>query len=316
MRIHPRLPPIISSARGRCASAAALSCRRERGETRHFTAGPRAARRRGRRVAAVTRRRYPDLDVPFHSRWRHFSAGGVDRAAAGCAGRRPGRSGAGAARSGDRLGVARCRRRAGLAYREAETGLGLARSEGLAVASLRAMQTGLFSAQPRQSVAGRRGGARGADRRSGSARRFSTGRTTLAGLQGRAALLRRSARSRRAPESSARRRGSAIFTITGCRGATACRRRTCCALSCGARPDLAGPPLSLDVTPAVSPEFEQERIEIADNKYRYSPDAFFKKPAKQAVTKKNRNSTYANRLGRRRKKGVLPKASINRLSAV
>ena len=26
-------------------------------------------------VADVTRRNYPDLDIPFHSRWRHFTAG-------------------------------------------------------------------------------------------------------------------------------------------------------------------------------------------------------------------------------------------------
>ena len=24
---------------------------------------------------------YPDLDIPYHSRWRHFSAGGHDRCA-------------------------------------------------------------------------------------------------------------------------------------------------------------------------------------------------------------------------------------------
>jgi len=33
------------------------------------------------RVAALTRRRFPDLRVPMHSRWRHFEAGGVDRKA-------------------------------------------------------------------------------------------------------------------------------------------------------------------------------------------------------------------------------------------
>src|SRR3712207_8322940 len=27
------------------------------------------------RTAAVTRERFPDLDVPFHARWRHFVAG-------------------------------------------------------------------------------------------------------------------------------------------------------------------------------------------------------------------------------------------------
>jgi hypothetical protein len=31
------------------------------------------------RVAALTLRRFPDLRIPFHSRWRHFEAGGVDR---------------------------------------------------------------------------------------------------------------------------------------------------------------------------------------------------------------------------------------------
>jgi hypothetical protein len=30
-------------------------------------------------VADVTRRNYPDLDIPSHSRWRHFAVGGVDR---------------------------------------------------------------------------------------------------------------------------------------------------------------------------------------------------------------------------------------------
>ena len=33
------------------------------------------------RVAALTLRRYPDLVIPYHSRWRHFEAGGVNRKA-------------------------------------------------------------------------------------------------------------------------------------------------------------------------------------------------------------------------------------------
>lgn len=32
-------------------------------------------------VVDVTRARYPDLAIPFHSRWRHFEAGGIDRKA-------------------------------------------------------------------------------------------------------------------------------------------------------------------------------------------------------------------------------------------
>src|ERR1700737_2298234 len=30
-------------------------------------------------VADVTREAYPDLAIPYHSRWRHFSAGGIAR---------------------------------------------------------------------------------------------------------------------------------------------------------------------------------------------------------------------------------------------
>jgi hypothetical protein len=30
-------------------------------------------------VASITRRNYPDLAIPFHSRWRHFDVGGIDR---------------------------------------------------------------------------------------------------------------------------------------------------------------------------------------------------------------------------------------------
>ena len=32
-----------------------------------------------RLVAHITRQNYPDLRIPFHARWRHFSVGGVDR---------------------------------------------------------------------------------------------------------------------------------------------------------------------------------------------------------------------------------------------
>jgi hypothetical protein len=32
-------------------------------------------------VATVTRERYPKLHIPYHSRWRHFEAGGVNRKA-------------------------------------------------------------------------------------------------------------------------------------------------------------------------------------------------------------------------------------------
>src|SRR5512133_982225 len=32
-------------------------------------------------IADTTRKRYPKLRIPLHSRWRHFAAGGIDRKA-------------------------------------------------------------------------------------------------------------------------------------------------------------------------------------------------------------------------------------------
>jgi hypothetical protein len=97
------------------------------------------------RVAAVTRRRFPDLRVPLHSRWRHFSVGGLDRARLVAPAADP------AERARSRIDLAilsvllDAGAGAGWAYREAATGQSFSRSEGLAVASLRAMEAGLFS---------------------------------------------------------------------------------------------------------------------------------------------------------------------------
>jgi Protein of unknown function (DUF1688) len=64
--------------RARCAAIAqAVSDGRSGWFTLDRTQLPELARR----VAELTRRRFPDLRVPLHSRWRHFEAGGVDRAA-------------------------------------------------------------------------------------------------------------------------------------------------------------------------------------------------------------------------------------------
>src|SRR5215472_11300553 len=101
-------------------------------------------------VADVTRAAYPDLKIPYHSRWRHFSAGGIDR------------WGELAARS-DADRFERARVAADLAtvsvlldagagdrwrYRERASGLSFARSEGLAVASFDMFRAGAFSADP------------------------------------------------------------------------------------------------------------------------------------------------------------------------
>ena len=119
-----------------------------RGDGGHFRLELQKLGEAADRVAAITRRRYPDLVVPYHSRWRHFAVGGVDRAALIA-------SGADAteqARASIDLAFVSVLLDAGAGpgwrYREAETGHVWDRSEGLAVASLRAMQQGLFSADP------------------------------------------------------------------------------------------------------------------------------------------------------------------------
>jgi len=149
-------------------------------------------------VAGVIRRNYPTLDIPHHARWRHFSAGGVDR------------WGALRATLGDLDAAELARTRIdlcvvsvlldagagpGWTYREpgtgldAGTGLVLARSEGLAVASLDAFRAGLFSAKglPQVDAAGLAGIGAAA---LGRAFQVSDD-NPLAGLEGRAALLRR-----------------------------------------------------------------------------------------------------------------------------
>ena len=134
-----------AAVRQRCAIVLTAA---ERGETRHFRMHPDRLDDAVARVVAVTRRRYPDLDVPFHSRWRHFTVGGVDRAALIT----PGADPAEWTRARLDLAIVSVLLDAGAgpswAYCEAETGLIVSRSEGLAVASLRAMQAGLFSADP------------------------------------------------------------------------------------------------------------------------------------------------------------------------
>jgi hypothetical protein len=177
-----------AAVRERCAVVLDAA---ERGETRHFGLQLDRLDAAVERVAAVTRRRYPNLDVPFHSRWRHFGAGGVDRAALVA----PDADPAERARAKLDLAIVSVLLDAGSGpgwrYHESEAGLVIARSEGLAVASVRAMQAGLFSADLANpwradaaalaAITPERLGDAFQDRPDNS----------LLGLDGRAALLRR-----------------------------------------------------------------------------------------------------------------------------
>jgi hypothetical protein len=101
-------------------------------------------------VQATTLRRYPTLDIPFHSRWRHFVINGEDRWAAAVRSKTwsPGER----ARAEFDLAIVSVLLDAGAGtrwrYRDPVTGTSVGRSEGLALASLAMFLGGAFSSNP------------------------------------------------------------------------------------------------------------------------------------------------------------------------
>ena len=65
-----------ATIRERCGN---ITCAVSEGRSPHFALERRRLADVAQRVEAVTRANYPDLRIPYHSRWRHFEAGGVDR---------------------------------------------------------------------------------------------------------------------------------------------------------------------------------------------------------------------------------------------
>jgi hypothetical protein len=167
------------------------------GALAHFTVDLAALPRVVDRVVTVTRAAYPDLRIPVHGRTNHFRAGGVDRAAAfdarlAAGGTAP--SPSDRARAWIDLIVVSVLLDAGAGdawrYREAATGQELARSEGLAVASLAAFEAGAFSSDPDRPL---QADAAGLAQITAAklARAFQVAADNpLAGLDGRVALLR------------------------------------------------------------------------------------------------------------------------------
>lgn len=117
----------------------------------HFSVNPEKMEPTADFVIEVITSQYPDLNVPYHSRWRHFEAGGIDRMKkmqqqlASCSPAERGKilyelviisvfldAGAGPLWS----------------YKEANTDIKYSRSEGLALASLSLYQRGILSADP------------------------------------------------------------------------------------------------------------------------------------------------------------------------
>ena len=167
-----------------------LLCACERGELAHFLVDMRQLAGTADFVADEVRRNYPSLDIPFHSRWRHFEAGGIDRITPLLEGFDDSER----ARVRVDLAVTSVLLDAGAGaawrWREPGTGVELARSEGLGVASLHLFASGALSSDPEQPL---RADADGLSRLSVEtvARVFQVDcGNPLAGLAGRVALLR------------------------------------------------------------------------------------------------------------------------------
>lgn len=102
------------------------------------------------RVIATTRQAYPSLDIPFHSRWRHFVVDGVDRFAdVAKAARWPDKAARGRAMFDLAMISVFLDAGAGTqwTYTDKITGKKIGRSEGLALASLDMFARGAFSAK-------------------------------------------------------------------------------------------------------------------------------------------------------------------------
>jgi Protein of unknown function (DUF1688) len=102
-------------------------------------------------IVSTTLERYPDLKIPYHSRWRHFEAGGVSRRQQ--LAQKMSRIGFGKveqARAEIDLAVVSVLLDAGSGpdWKFIEDGQIYTRSEGLGVASFRMFEAGAFSSDP------------------------------------------------------------------------------------------------------------------------------------------------------------------------
>lgn len=121
------------------------------GQSRHFRLDLQQLDAVAERIEHTTRQNYPDLQIPYHSRWRHFESGGIkrkqllDQALAG-AGLRD------QARAQIDLTLISVLLDAGAgpqwSYLEPGSSQCFSRSEGLGVASFQAFLQGIFSADP------------------------------------------------------------------------------------------------------------------------------------------------------------------------
>jgi hypothetical protein len=147
--VSERTAYLLSARAVRERSALLLALGRA-GRLRHFAVDEAGLERAADCVAATIHEDYPDLAIPYHSRWRHFEMGGVDRWAAFAA-RLPADA-AERARARFELAIASVLLDAGAGpdwrYEERATGQVWTRSEGLAAASFAWVASGAFSSDP------------------------------------------------------------------------------------------------------------------------------------------------------------------------
>jgi hypothetical protein len=178
------------AVRERCHAVLALA---EQDALLHFSFDPARMDDAADYVATVIRANFPDLAIPYHARWRHFHSGGIDLWGA-LAARLAGCDPPELARVRIDLCTVSVLLDAGAGpnwiFHEPANGQTLSRSEGLAVASLHAFSSGLFSGDPDRPF---RADADGLSRMSEAALAAAfqvSPDNPLPGMAGRAALLR------------------------------------------------------------------------------------------------------------------------------
>ncbi len=147
---HPRVVDYLQSPQAIRDRTRALFSLAEQDQLQHFRYHPEAMPATASYVLDVMRQQYPDGNIPFHSRWRHFEVEGESRLAL-LDPELSKLSPLEQARLKLDLAITSVLLDAGAGsrwrYREPGTGLEFARSEGLAIASFHSFKSGLFSSQ-------------------------------------------------------------------------------------------------------------------------------------------------------------------------
>ena len=191
---HPAAPLLSAEAvRSHCAQ---VMSHVEQGGSQYFTWHPERLEATATYVVETMRQRYPDLDVPYHSRWRHFEAGGVDRWADLARRAHLEADPHERARIRIDLVIPSVLLDAGAGpdwrYLDEARGVALARSEGLGVASFNLFESGAFSAHGDERPLSSDAAALAHITPDVIAEGFQVGSDNpLVGLEGRVALLRR-----------------------------------------------------------------------------------------------------------------------------